>query len=257
MCSQQPYFFLPSPIKRGSVPRVQNEQSKKVTIPVETTFYLFVLIVSSVSWFQHLREAITPDKIMSSAKPIAQRIKAEQKKGIDYTYGRLYDEQRFYLNKSGTKTLSIGVKPGIHVFKCEIRLQSAGLKPYMLVLDQKQLLLLFNLIKETPGIIHTQFTYPADLDEDEDMQNGSLLQTSRIDKNIMKIILPDDQYMFLGMISLQKLLDFEPLITQAYEALNADYLKETYDTFVDLCLDANYPLHKFEAASGITYYKKQ
>lgn len=165
----------------------------------------------------------------------------------DYTYGRLYDEQRFILNKSGTKLVTIGIQPGVTNFKRQIKLQSSGLKPYSLILDENQLLLLFNLLKEVPDIKHTQFAYSTNMSTEEDMRNASIqLKTSKLGKDIMKILMPDDQYMFFGKVSLQKLLDFEPLILQAYEGLNTEYCKELYDTFVELCLEADYPDRNFE-----------
>lgn len=162
---------------------------------------------------------------------------------VDYSYGRLYDEKRIYLNKSGTKFITLGIKPGVEEFKREIRLQSGGLKPFTLLLERCQLVQLYKLIKELPDI-HIENSEHADdliVPDDEDCQKGPvrLLKTSLGD-SIFKIIMPDDQFMFFGITSLQKLVDFEVFIFGLYDEMDGCLLKKLFDDFVNSCLDSVY-----------------
>lgn len=195
------------------------------------------------------------------AIPLSQARKydaAESKRAAeytgDYTYGRLYDEERIFLNKSGTKYISMGIHPGTERFQREIRLHSAGMKPFSLLLKKYELAQLFNAIKETPGFRKTAFTYPVDTAVSDDGSGADgerykipiKLEKTQIGNDIFKIIHPNGQFMFMGAVSLQSLLDFEPLIYTAYEELNADYLKTLYDKFVHELLQVNYEFAKFE-----------
>lgn len=196
------------------------------------------------------RDAIPPSQ--ARKYDVAESKRAAEYTG-DYTYGRLYDEERIFLNKSGSKFISMGIRPGTERFQREIRLHTAGLKTFALQLKKHELAQLFNAIKETPGFRKTAFTYSADTAVSDDGSGAKdryempvKLEKTSIGNDIFKILHPNGQFMFMGAVSLQNLLDFEPLIFTAYEELNADYLKSLYDKFVDECLRVDYEFAKFE-----------
>lgn len=196
-----------------------------------------------------------------SHAPIMQKVRsvhdqiASPKRGtvaplepVDYTYGRLYEEKRLYLNKSGTKFIALGVRPGASAFKREIRLQSGGLKPFTLLLERTQLIQLYSLIKELPNI-HVEnpeyvFDYKA---TEEELRKPSIkLIKTNLGDDIFQVVMPDGQFMFLGIVSLRKLVDLEVFIFSAYDEMDADYLKKMYDAFVAECMQLNYEDYTFD-----------
>lgn len=199
-------------------------------------------------------------KYLAEVKPIREHTR-------DYTYGRLYNESRMYLNKSGSKFISIGIHPGVGFFRREIRLHTAtGEKPYSILLEPSDLIRLFEMINELPGMRKTEIvgTIKMDADEmndgetddDEDEDVGATstrkkraggkfdLRKTDIGADVYKITTPNDQSMFLGHVSLQKLLDLQPIIYLVYKDLDPMYLKSLYDKLIeDLSVD-DYPIHK-------------
>lgn len=165
---------------------------------------------------------------------------------VDYTYGRLYEEKRFYLNKSGSKFVTLGVRPDVSEFKREIRLQSGGIKPFTLLFNRCQLGQLYSLIKELPDIHVDNAEYVAEFNEEGSGSSSIKLVKTSLGDNIFKLIMPDDQYMFLGTVSLQKLVDFEAFIFSAYDEMDVDYLKKMFDGFTDECLQLNYEDYTFD-----------
>lgn len=196
---------------------------------------------------QKLRVPHELDQILSSKKPF-KRAPIAPMEPVDYTYGRLYDEKRFYLNKSGTKFITLGARPGASTFEREIRLQSGGLKPFTLLLERVQLTQLFNYIKELPNIHVENPEYAIDFNAtEEEMRKPSIkLVKTNLGDDIFQVIMPDGQFMFLGLVSLQKLVDLEVFIFSAFDEIDTDYLKKMYDAFVDECMQLNYEDYTFD-----------
>lgn len=195
---------------------------------------------------QKLRAAYEPDQIVSK-RSIKKSIDARASP-VDYTYGRLYDEKRFYLNKSGSKFITLGVRPDVCEFKREIRLQSGGIKPFTLLLERHQLGQLYRLIKELPEILIDNAEYAEDFNPPEEESEGPQIKLAKtsLGDNIFKLIMPDEQYMFLGVVSLQKLVDFEAFIFSVYDEMDVDYLKKLFDGFTNECMHLNYEDYTFD-----------
>lgn len=206
-------------------------------------------------------------KYSYNKKQYCAEIKPIREYTRDYTYGRLYNESRFYLNKSGSKFISIGIHPGVGVFRREIRLHTTGAKPYSVVLTPMDLKRMFETIYEMPEMRKTEIEGAVKMDVDvmcdgssdgeDDDDDGRLvsnhkkltegafeLRKTELGSDVYKLTLPNSQFMFMGQVSLQKLLDLQSLIYLMYRELDAPYLKSLYDKLIeDLSVD-DYPIHK-------------
>lgn len=221
--------------------------------------------------------ARTSGENMTAKKPTPRNMPGAKTPG-DLTYGRLYDETRLYLNKSGSKFISMGVRPGIDSFRREIRLHTTGMKPFSMLLRKCDLQALFSEIRGVKGIRKPDYNLPEDMAVDDDDDDGynhngakdddnardsdapaegynsrkrtweesTILRKTKLGSDIFKIELPNNQFMFMGLVSLQALLNFEQLIYATYAGLNADYLKSLYDRLVEALVETDYEFHRIE-----------
>lgn len=140
------------------------------------------------------------------------------------------------------------MRPGASVFTREIRLQSGGLKPFTLLLERSQLAQLYSLIKELPNIYveNAEYVFDYKATEEELRKPSIKLVQTNLGDEIYQVVMPDGQFMFLGIVSLQKLVDLEVFIFSTYDEMDADYLKKMYDAFVAECMQLNYEDYTFD-----------
>lgn len=165
---------------------------------------------------------------------------SSSKQERDLTYGRLFFEQRFYLNRSGTKWVSIGVKP----------LMNGQFTRVLRIVDRNGLFLtftpgqvgeLFILLSEVPALRNYSNKNSYDEEEEEsefEFNPGAInIEESEFNNHVFVIENGTSEekvtYISMGLKSLQRLCELEDLIYFAYKNLDYVIAKGVFYDLVD------------------------
>lgn len=150
----------------------------------------------------------------------------------------MFTERRFYLNKSNSKYIVVGVKPSLEGFKRIMTLCTKGFNSYQhIYLERTHLTQLYDHLKAIEKIKKGDFLYPdiyVYADEELNKTKIKFYKTKFSgDADVYKLETPDEKYMYLGIISLKNLIDMESLLFSAYDELNPENCRRVFEELLD------------------------
>lgn len=161
-----------------------------------------------------------------------------QPKLPDLTYGRLFLEEKFYLNESGTKWVAIGVKPFMNgVFTRVLRIVDKN--GIFLTFNHGQICELFTILSEVEAF--KNFSPMNNYDDDEEnkanMEGQISIEQSDYNKLVFTIENEGSEekitQIAVGFKSLQRLCELEDLIYFAYKRCDFVFAKGAFFELVE------------------------
>lgn len=162
-----------------------------------------------------------------------------ERKQDDLTYGRLFFEEKFYLNKSATKWIAIGVKPLMNgVFTRVFRIVDKN--GIYLTFNVGQISELFTVLSEVKAL--KNFSSMNNYDDDEEECEANIEGQIRIEKsdyNNQVYTVENDgseekiTQIALGLKSLQRLCQLEDLIYFSYKKCDYIFAKGVFFELIE------------------------
>lgn len=185
-------------------------------------------LVSFVDQFSESQILAPTDqaKKNSSTEVVVDSVKTYFK---DLSYSRLCCEKKIYLNKSNTKWLMFGLRPTMGSdFTKEIRLCTGS---YYITLERYHLTQLLDSIKSIPQITKPATLYPDtySYNFEEVFVEPLKIERGPFNDTVLQITDGKGVKIYLGLISLQHLVDIEKIMFTIFDSLNAPLYAKVYN----------------------------
>lgn len=147
----------------------------------------------------------------------------------DLSYGRLCSERKIFLNKSNTKWLTFGLRPSMGSdFRKEIRLYGGS---QYIILERYHLSQILDFIKSLPQVKKSESLY-SDAYEygfEEMLVEPLKIERGPFNDTVLQISDSRGVRVFLGLVSLQQMVDIENVIFSIFDHLNVALYTQAYN----------------------------